>query len=245
MPQPASHRRRRVHFSPGDEDFSNSNSLSESTSFEFDHGLQLHIQEYDPQISCENAGDIFYSDAEILQIRRDVRKIAQRFAADYPDFVETIEDVYDQGEAVDLTKVHKTLRRRRKRVAAMELSRKWENLFNEFDDDGNVFGEEDDATTEDALKADDYYCDDEDAPENHLNYGVTRGLEARMSSAARLRRKQGIHGVLQLQEELRENSAMDAGQIEMCLCAKAVHLTRKARAFACNQAKLDRMDLQQ
>ena len=260
-------RRHRVRFAPpaGDEDYSHSCGTSEGTSScstnndpLLENGnVLVDTLHYDPEITPDNAPQVFYSAAEILSIRREVRKVAQKFATDYPDVVDTLDQLYQtdtdiEENNVDLRSIHATLRRRRKRLQTMELAKKWDCLFNAFedDDDNENVEDEDDSTAASASSPsiEQCFCDD-DAPEDHLHYGVTRGLEARIVASVGRgdRRRDSIQSVLALQDELRSqgNACYTATQIERCLCARAVQLTRKARMFAVQQALLDVMDLEE
>jgi hypothetical protein len=227
---------------------------SSSDSLADNNNITVEVLEYDPCIDATNAPDLFFTCDEIDQMRTDARRQANRFAADYPDYVETLEDLYDHGvtsTTTALEAVRKPLRHRRKRKHVMALALKWSILDNDDDDDGDDNNEDDYCYDEDvdelapAPAEVDYYANVEEShePNNEVFcHDDMRGLEIRATQMFRIHRKRAIDAVLHLQREMKKAECGPA-QIEMGLRAKAVQFSNRTKQFAIHQAQLDNMEL--
>jgi hypothetical protein len=228
----------------------NSDSLADNVTVE--------VLEYDPCIDATNAPDLFFTCNEIDHMRTDARRQANRFAADYPDYVETLENLYDHGvvttttTTTDLAAVRKPLRHRRKRKHVMAIALKWSILDNDGDNDGDDDNNEEDYCFDEdvneaapAPAAVDYYANTEEShePNNEVFCHVDmRGLEIRTTPMFRIHRKRAIDAVLHLQREMKKAGCCPA-QIEIGLRAKAIQFSNRTKQFAIHQAQLDNMEL--
>lgn len=222
--------------------------FSDSSESISDHQINIEVLEYDPCIDdCHHATQLFFTQEEIASIRLESRRQANRFAADYPDFVETLEQVYENG-AIDLATVHKPLRTRRKRKHVMNIALQWSIL----DDDDNIDEEggddysfdDDDVALEAGPPEVNYYANEKEneSTDETMCHASMRGLEVRVTPTFRNHRKQAIRAILDLQLDMK-SAGCNATQIEMGLRVKAVQYSNRTKAFAINQARLDSMEL--
>lgn len=220
-------------------------SVSEfSDSSESCADINVDVLEYDPCIDSNNVSHLFFTQEEITNIRVEARRQANRFASDFPDYAETLEQVYDKG-AIDLSAVKKPLRNRRKRKHTVNIALQWSILD---DDNDDVEKDDEYSFDEDPIEADpeqvDYYANDEenDTVDETYYHANMRGLEVRVTPTFRQHRKKAIQAILNLQREMKA-AGCNSAQIEMGLRVKAVQFANLTRVFAINQARLDRMEL--
>lgn len=171
----------------------------------------------------ECAFDLYFSQDDIMEIRRGCRKIAAEFAAEYPDYSDSVEALYNGGYCNELKDA---LRNRRRRRAVGDASAAWLDII--------------DLEDEDEYDDNDSFCGDDEDNDNF--YCTMRGLEARIAPTFRMRRRWAIHNVLKLQQEMK-TAQCKSSQIELGLRARSVQITQKSRNYAIQQAALDQMDV--
>jgi hypothetical protein len=244
---------RRVHFSDSMEQSVLSYALefsdnSTSSCDSMADGVTVEVREYDPCIDATNAPLLFFTLDEIDHMRTDARRQANRFAVDYPDYVETLERLYHHGATAtmaDLESVRKELRHRRKRKHAMAIALKWSILDDDSNDEEDYVFDHYGSEVAPVPDEVNYYASaQEDAElDNEVFCHVDmRGLEIRVTPTFRLHRKLAIDAVLHLQRDMKRAGCCPA-QIEMGLRAKAVQFSNRAKQFAVQQAQLDNMEL--
>jgi hypothetical protein len=171
----------------------------------------------------ECSSDLYFSQEDIMDFRRGCRKIAAEFAAEYPDYSESVDALYNGSDWVELKDA---LRNRRRRRAISDFA--WL--------DSDIM----DLEAEDDYDDNDSYCGDDVEDDNF--YSTMRGLESRIASNFRMRRRWAIHSVLALQRDMKASSCK-LSQIELGLRARSVQLTQKSRNYAIQQAALDQMEV--
>jgi hypothetical protein len=180
---------------------------------------------------------------EIVQIRLQARRQAAQFAADHADYIDLLNECFEQGTsfASEPSSQLEPLRRRRLRRNTFQVCNKWLELESDVvdNDDQNDFNFEDEEE-EEPIAISSMYCDDD--VQNADYYCTMRGLETRLTPALRLRRRWAIQSVLQLQREMKD-AHCDSMQMELGLRATAVQVSKKAHAFARFQALLDEMEV--
>jgi hypothetical protein len=240
-PQPP---RNRVRFACTDElDLSGRDNDSDGQSFDDVGIIQPSVLEFE---TVEPLQVLSLTSVEIVQIRLQARRQAAQFAADHPDYIELLNECFEQSNSSCVPEPRaqlEPLRRRRLRRNTFQVCNKWLELESEIvdnDDQANDFNFDDEEEEPVAATAAPMYCDDE---VDHADYyGTMRGLETRLTPALRLRRRWAIHSVLQLQREMKE-ARCDAVQMELGLRATGVQVSKKAQAFARFQALLDEMEV--
>jgi hypothetical protein len=188
---------------------------------------------------------------EIVHIRLQARRQAAQFAADHPDYIDLLDECFEQGinssssssSIPEPSSQLEPLRRRRLRRNTFQVSTKWLELESEVvdnDDQNDYYFEDEEAEEEPVAVVAPMYCDDD--VDNADYYCTMRGLETRLTPALRLRRRWAIASVLQLQREMKD-ARCDATQMELGLRATGVQVSKKAQAFARFQALLDEMEV--
>ena len=218
---------RRVHFS-----CTNELDLSDRDDTDDIGTIQVSVHEFE---FVEPVDALYLTPREITLIRCNVRAQAAQFAADHPDFVEQINELLENGISVaDASTQIESLRRRRRRryCNGFQASTKGPELDPE-SSDGKVFGDEEKKVKE---VIPELYGDDDAVDSDY--FGPVRGLETRISPLFRIRRRWAIHGVLDLQQEMK-GAGCCTTQVEMGLRAVCVQVAQKARSFALLQAALD------
>lgn len=177
---------------------------------------------------------LYLTAQEILDIRTGARRQAAQFAADHPDYVESVIEMLENGKSEHDTGIQlETLRRRRRRRNTFKVSTKWLDSEPLDSNDGDCYFDDEEDEESVVLEP---YCEDDVCDADY--YCTMRGLETRSTPLFRLRKKWAIRSVLQIQQEMNQAGCCPA-QVEMGLRATAVQATKKSRLFAYHQALLD------
>jgi hypothetical protein len=192
---------KRVRFARADKE----NSFNENI---FDEDFEIvyeEVLEFE-RVPEECYGSLFYSGDEIMEMRKESRREACRFATDYPDYVEMVNKMIEGDYGKNLEELRDIMRLRRKRRTRTPLkpsSDSWRKSMEWLDfeiEDDDLYGDDNDGNI-DELEPVMSASSCEDDEDNDDFYCTMRGTESRIAPSMRSQRRVSIRSILELQQE--------------------------------------------